>query len=836
MLKVSAPCLKGLKMKKASDSPIRFSSVSSYHGAPLLITFLYVSTGLFWIYLSDRLLMLLVSDHEIISMISIFKGGLFVVVTALLLYFMIRRSHKALLMEQLKLKQLINFTPDLIWLKNPDGYYLACNRRFEQFFGASEGEIIGKTDYDFVDPELADLFMENDRIALMADTASKNEELITFASDGHRELLETIKTPLKLPDGTLIGVLGIGRDITLLRDTTNKLADSVRLFRSMVETVPVGIVMYCNATEDIEYLNPILLSFFGEGVSELTNISQWWQFAYPDESYRNQIKDEWDQRIRRSLLDGGQVAPLEAVVSCQDKSKKIIEFSALVTKGSTLVFIRDLTGQKRVEQELLEHKRQLEKLVALRTEELTLARDRAKEADRAKTVFMVSMGHGVRTSLTSVIGMTHLAMQGELSQQQRRYLQNVTSSAEEVLGVINDIFDYSRLEAGQMELEQNGFRLSTMLELLSGAVNQKLKGGRVQFRVICSPEIPPALIGDQPRLLQLLTGIIENAICQTRDGSVNLMVTNLPVTGVGQAKIGFQVSDTGGGISQEQQQKMFDPFARLEGVDCDQGWSGLKLAICKKLVELMGGKIRFSSVMGEGSRLSFTLPLTIGNLEEFEGLEDERREEKGGDATTLPETLPGIDLGKGLTCMNNDPEFYIFMLQRFLHEKGAAAGEIARLLEEGRSTDAARVAHSVRSAAGSIGATALMEDAAELEHLLEQRGENLNEAVERFGERLQLVTDGIRQAFQVDNTVATPVDSVIVTADGAEVARLVEQIAELLEKDMGQVMNLANRLGELLQKGGGAAWFRQLSTALNRFDLDAARQLLEDYPGMAAPR
>ena len=86
------------------------------------------------------------------------------------------------------------------------------------------------------------------------------------------------------------------------------------------------------------------------------------------------------------------------------------------------------------------------------------------------------------------------------------------------------------------------------------------------------------------------------------------------------------------------------------------------------------------------------------------------------------------------------------------------------------------------------------------------------------------------------NTVATPVDSVIVTADGAEVARLVEQIAELLEKDMGQVMNLANRLGELLQKGGGAAWFRQLSTALNRFDLDAARQLLEDYPGMAAPR
>ena len=104
--------------------------------------------------------------------------------------------------ERARLRTLVETIPDLVWLKNPDGVYLTCNPRFERFFGAKEAEIVGKTDYDFVDADLADFFREHDRKAMTADKPSINEEWVTFADDGHRELLETIKTPMYGSDGS----------------------------------------------------------------------------------------------------------------------------------------------------------------------------------------------------------------------------------------------------------------------------------------------------------------------------------------------------------------------------------------------------------------------------------------------------------------------------------------------------------------------------------------------------------------------------------------------------------------------------------------------------------
>ena len=116
--------------------------------------------------------------------------------------------------ERIRLRTLVNTIPDLIWLKDPEGVYLACNPMFERFFGAKEVAIVGKTDYDFVDRVLADLFREHDLKAMSAGGPSVNQEWVTFADDGHRALLETIKTPMRDGAGKLIGVLGIARDIT----------------------------------------------------------------------------------------------------------------------------------------------------------------------------------------------------------------------------------------------------------------------------------------------------------------------------------------------------------------------------------------------------------------------------------------------------------------------------------------------------------------------------------------------------------------------------------------------------------------------------------------------
>jgi PAS domain S-box-containing protein len=124
------------------------------------------------------------------------------------------RSNHEMVASEARQRALINAMPDLVWLKDPDGIYLFCNPRFERFFGATEAKILGRTDYDFVPRELADAFRDNDRMAMQAEQPCVNEEWLTFADDGHRELVETIKTPLHDPDGRLIGVLGIARDIT----------------------------------------------------------------------------------------------------------------------------------------------------------------------------------------------------------------------------------------------------------------------------------------------------------------------------------------------------------------------------------------------------------------------------------------------------------------------------------------------------------------------------------------------------------------------------------------------------------------------------------------------
>ncbi len=148
---------------------------------------------------------------------------------------------EALKDSERRFRTVVETIPDLVWLKNPEGVYLTCNHRFSDFFGAIESEIAGKTDYDFGSREQADLFREHDLRAMEAGGPSRNEEWVTFASDGHCELLETIKTPVRDGDGNLIGVLGIGRDITERKKAEEALRKSEGLFRKVFEVLPVGL-------------------------------------------------------------------------------------------------------------------------------------------------------------------------------------------------------------------------------------------------------------------------------------------------------------------------------------------------------------------------------------------------------------------------------------------------------------------------------------------------------------------------------------------------------------------------------------------------------------------
>lgn len=174
----------------------------------------YAVISALWILLSDRLVEVMAPSLAWMTRLSILKGWLFVGVTAAMLFLVVKRLVGGVASREAQLHTLIHAIPDLVWLKNPEGVYLACNRAFERFIGAKEADILGKTDYDFVEKELADFFLQKDREAMEAGGPRVNEEWVTQADSGERVLLETLKTPMRDATGALVGVLGIGRDIT----------------------------------------------------------------------------------------------------------------------------------------------------------------------------------------------------------------------------------------------------------------------------------------------------------------------------------------------------------------------------------------------------------------------------------------------------------------------------------------------------------------------------------------------------------------------------------------------------------------------------------------------
>ncbi|MBS2782182.1 two-component sensor histidine kinase BarA [Aeromonas salmonicida] len=259
--------------------------------------------------------------------------------------------------------------------------------------------------------------------------------------------------------------------------------------------------------------------------------------------------------------------------------------------------------------------------IEIQNVELDMAKKRAQEAARVKSEFLANMSHELRTPLNGVIGFTRQLLKTALTPSQTDYMQTIEKSARNLLGIINDILDFSKLEAGKLQLEHIPFSLRDTLNETMHLLGPSAHDKQLELSLQVDAEVPDYLTGDPMRLQQVLTNLAGNAIKFTERGNVDVHIEQTGSSNGNKVRLNVLIRDTGIGISEEQQRQLFQAFNQADSsISRRYGGTGLGLVITQKLVQQMGGQIRFESELGKGSIFSFSLDMDVSPLPQTEKL------------------------------------------------------------------------------------------------------------------------------------------------------------------------------------------------------------------------